>query len=63
MLNQYPELDDYENLWPLEHILISLLKYSACRAKGLSAKRSMAALQKTVLPSVKSTNSHLLHKF
>lgn len=38
MIKDFPILDNYENEWPIEHLLMSLLKYSSAHSKESNAK-------------------------
>ncbi|MDT7543797.1 MAG: hypothetical protein QOE33_3714 [Acidobacteriota bacterium] len=48
MLKSYPELDDYECLWPLDIMLINQLKYSTSALKGSGMKKAVADVRTTL---------------
>jgi hypothetical protein len=48
MIAEFPFLDDYDNLWPLEQLLIGKLKYSSAAAKGSTSHKIIADVQDTV---------------
>jgi hypothetical protein len=48
MVAAYPILDDYENLWALDLLLMSQLKYYASAHKGSTTRMAVAALHGTV---------------
>jgi hypothetical protein len=56
MISKFPHLDDYEQLWPLDIIIIGLLKYSSSHGKGVSDKKVVNAVRSFVAPTV-STRS------
>lgn len=51
MLKIFPHLDDYEQLWPLDIIIMSLLKYSSSHGKGVSHKITVEAVRDFVGPT------------
>jgi hypothetical protein len=48
MIAEFPFLDDYENLWPLEHLLIGKLKYSSAAAKGSASHKIITDVRDTI---------------
>lgn len=48
MESKFPALDDYEEMWPLDCIVISLLKYCASQNKSTSMKKTVESMQDTV---------------
>lgn len=55
MLEKFPRLDDYENLWPLDIIIMSLLKYSLSHGKGVSHKIAVDAVRDFVGSTASNT--------
>lgn len=51
MISKFPVLDDYEDMWLLDCILISLLNQLS-QSKVLSAKKAMKLVQDTVNPDI-----------
>jgi hypothetical protein len=45
MIAKFPHLDNYEGAWPVDLVLISLLKYSTAKGKDKDMKDD-AALRK-----------------
>jgi hypothetical protein len=45
---EFPVLDDYDDLWPLDLMLIAQLKYSSAASKGCSSKRTIDAVAATL---------------
>jgi hypothetical protein len=45
MLDKFPILDNYDKMWPLNLILISLLKYQTGKNKGASVRDAVAFIQ------------------
>jgi hypothetical protein len=52
MTSKFPHLDEYEHLWPLDIIIMGLLKYSSSHGKGASDKKAVDAIQGVVAPTV-----------
>ena len=44
MVTEFPILDDYDNLWPLDTMLITQLKYAAAASKGSVTKKAVDAV-------------------
>lgn len=55
MATKFPALDDYEEMWPLDCIIISLLKYRASQNKSSSMKKTVESMQDTVARSATLT--------
>ena len=57
MVTIYPLLDDYENLWPLDLILISQLKYASAASKESTTQKVMDTVRSTLAaaPKIAST--------
>jgi hypothetical protein len=51
MVKDFPVLDNYENLWPLDLLLISLLKYTSAALKGSATQKAVDAVRETVVAS------------
>ncbi|KAF9457839.1 hypothetical protein BDZ94DRAFT_1313845 [Collybia nuda] len=51
MVEKFPRLDDYEYLWPLDIIIMGLLKYSSSHGKGVSQKNAVDAVREFVGPT------------
>ncbi|KAG6855212.1 hypothetical protein H0H87_006714 [Tephrocybe sp. NHM501043] len=54
LMSKFPVLDDYNDTWPINHILISQLKYSSMHTKGSNVKSMVASVQSAVAESVKT---------
>ena len=50
MVAEFPVLDDYETLWPLDLMLIAQLKYGAAASKGSAVKQTVNAVRNTLAP-------------
>jgi hypothetical protein len=48
MVAEFPILEDYEGLWPLDLMLIAQLKYSSAASKNSITKNAMDAVRETV---------------
>src|SRR3984885_3502159 len=48
MASKFPALNDYEEMWPLDCIIISSLKYCASQNKSSSMKKTVESMQNTV---------------
>jgi hypothetical protein len=46
MIAKFPTLDNYEDAWPVDVILINLLKYSTAKGKDKDTKDGVALIQK-----------------
>ena len=46
--SKFPALNDYEEMWPLDCIIISLLKYHASQNKSSSMKKTVESMQNTI---------------
>lgn len=57
MTSKFPCLDDYENLWPLDIIIMGLLKYSSSHGKGLSDKKAVKAVRDFVASPVSTARA------
>lgn len=51
MVASYPILDNYENLWPLDLIMISQLKYTAAASKGSKTQKAMDTVRSMLTAS------------
>ena len=45
MLNKFPLLDNYDQMWPLNQIIINLLKYQTGKNKDTSVKDAVALIR------------------
>ena len=45
MVEKYPTLDNYQDLWPLDVILIGLLKYRSAHGKEIAMKQAAAIIR------------------
>jgi ABC-type uncharacterized transport system substrate-binding protein len=52
MVSAFPDLDNYKNEWPLDNIIIALLKYSLSQNKGHLIKKKMEAVQDMVVSTM-----------
>jgi hypothetical protein len=57
MALKFPVLDNYEDMWPLDCIVISLLKYCTSQSKASSIQKIVDALQNTVQTATLATHS------
>jgi hypothetical protein len=44
MVAEFPVLDSYKNLWPLDILLISLLKYTSAASKGSVTQKAVEVI-------------------
>ncbi|KAG6913129.1 hypothetical protein DXG01_009441, partial [Tephrocybe rancida] len=54
MVAKYAVLDNYVATWPIDHILISQLKYSSAHTKGSNVKSMVASVRSAVAGSKKT---------
>ncbi|RDB18779.1 hypothetical protein Hypma_014540 [Hypsizygus marmoreus] len=50
MLAKFPILDNYENMWPLDILVMGLLKYSSSHTKQASTQETMKVVQEVIGP-------------
>lgn len=55
IVKKFPRLDDYECHWPLDIIIMGLLKYSSSHGKGVSHKNVVDAVRDFVGPTASNT--------
>jgi len=48
MVSKFACLDDYEGMWPLDNMMLSLLKYSSSRKKGTTRKKAIDTIRSTI---------------
>lgn len=46
MITKFPTLDNYEDVWPADVILINLLKYSTAKGKDKDTMDGVALIKK-----------------
>ncbi|KAG6849545.1 hypothetical protein H0H93_007560 [Arthromyces matolae] len=47
IIDEFPIIDNYEDAWPVDHLLISTLKYLSSRQKDISARKILEAVKGT----------------
>jgi hypothetical protein len=55
MSSKFPHLDDYEHLWPLDIIIMGLLKYSSSHGKSVLEKKAVDAVLDGVTPATSTS--------
>jgi hypothetical protein len=48
MAAEFPFLEDYEHLWPLDLLLIAQLKYKTAASKGSTSKKTLDSLHNSI---------------